>query len=236
MAEQHAFDSWYFEGRRSYSKAKKQAEARAKRYLGYLKKHKSTGRLLEVGCAYGFFQRIFAETFETFGMDISEHAIQQANRNLPKAKGRLICFDCQRRWPYTDDYFDVVVAIAVIEHLKCPSAMIKEVCRCLKPGGIFMLHTCNLLYEILPKIFPRVFPTIAYGDPTHVSLMYPWELNTLLSDFDVLEEIKKPTIGKLWILESKFNIPILRTLGRLPIFRSTLTWICRSKKTPQNSL
>jgi SAM-dependent methyltransferase len=228
---QYQFGHWYFEERRSYSRAKEQALVRAKAYLDYLKRYKLSGRLLDVGCAYGFFLEVFRERFEVFGMDISEYAIKQAKRHLPTAQGRLICHDCQNPWPYPDDFFDVVIAIAVIEHLKNPHAMIQEVFRCLKPKGIFMLHTCNLLYEILPRVFPKLFPTIAYGDSTHVSPMYPWELRSLLADFDLLESIRKPAIGKLWLLERKFNMPILKTVGKLPILNSTLTWICRSKKS-----
>lgn len=40
--------------------------------------------------------------------------------------------------PIANDYFDLVLAINLIEHLKYPFVAIKEISRVLKPGGIFI--------------------------------------------------------------------------------------------------
>jgi len=237
---QHHFGKDYFEGSRSpyksYLRKREKRRKEAKIYLKHLTKYKSHGRLLEVGCAYGFYLEVFKEKFEVFGMDISEHAIQQARRFLPEVRDHLIRQDCQKNWPYVDNYFDAVVAYSAIEYLEHPLNMIRETYRCLKPGGVFMFSMANPLYEILPRLFPHLFLDIVllkYRSITNVNLYlkYSWELKPLLSDFLILEKIENPWIGKLKILERKFRLPIRKTIGKLPIFNSTLTWICSSKKT-----
>ena len=45
--------------------------------------------------------------------------------------------------PIKDAMFDVISANMVVEHVSDPDKMLKEVCRLLKPGGLFVFHTTN---------------------------------------------------------------------------------------------
>ncbi len=47
--------------------------------------------------------------------------------------------------PYDKNVFDVVTATEVIEHLENPRSFLRDVARVLKPGGICMLSTPNVL-------------------------------------------------------------------------------------------
>jgi SAM-dependent methyltransferase len=47
--------------------------------------------------------------------------------------------------PYNDNLFDIVTATEVIEHLEDFRAIIREIYRVLKPGGIFVLSTPNII-------------------------------------------------------------------------------------------
>ena len=60
--------------------------------------------------------------------------------------------------PYSNNRFDVIFSLAVIEHLYNIDHFLSEVYRILKPGGIFYLSTPNFKYCY--KSF--------YDDPTHV--------------------------------------------------------------------
>ncbi len=44
-----------------------------------------TGKVLDVGCAYGLMLEKFSDTFEKFGIDISDYAILEAKKRLPNA-------------------------------------------------------------------------------------------------------------------------------------------------------
>jgi len=45
--------------------------------------------------------------------------------------------------PFRDESFDLVTANMVVEHLDAPTIQFCEICRVLKPGGLFIFHTPN---------------------------------------------------------------------------------------------
>ena len=47
--------------------------------------------------------------------------------------------------PFRNGVFDLVTANMVVEHLADPAAMLQEIRRILKPGGLFIFHTPNYL-------------------------------------------------------------------------------------------
>ena len=60
--------------------------------------------------------------------------------------------------PFTDNEFDLILSLAVIEHISNVSNYMSEIIRVLKPGGILYLTTPNFRYCY--KSF--------FDDPTHV--------------------------------------------------------------------
>ncbi len=91
------------------------------------------GRLLEVGCAYGFFLDA-AKGFEGTGVEISESAREQCRQ-----RGLAVfptVAEAARRGP-----FDVAVMLDCIEHLSDPAATLTEVHRVLAPDGLLWITT-----------------------------------------------------------------------------------------------
>ena len=58
--------------------------------------------------------------------------------------------------PYDDDYFDLVFCNNVMEHIEYPEALLQEVNRVLKPGGVFLFKTTNK-YHYVPLV-ARITP------------------------------------------------------------------------------
>lgn len=51
--------------------------------------------------------------------------------------------------PFAEGCFDLVTANMVVEHLDAPVAWLREIGRVLKPGGVFVFHTPNVLSPLV---------------------------------------------------------------------------------------
>src|SRR5882724_10505720 len=80
----------------------------------YIKKIKE-GKVLDVGCAYGFMLQAFPESFLKFGLDVSEYAIGIAQERLPTSI--FMVGDAEDNLPFEKDFFDIVLLNDIIEHL-----------------------------------------------------------------------------------------------------------------------
>lgn len=100
------------------------------------------GRALDIGCAYGFMLQRFPDSFEKFGMDISDHAIKEATKRLPNAV--LKVGEAEKELPFQKNFFDVVTCNDVLEHLEHPTKALEHMYGALKKGGILYINTPNL--------------------------------------------------------------------------------------------
>ncbi len=104
------------------------------KYLGY-----TSGRLLDVGCAYGFFLAQAGQAgFTTWGVDVSQHAVEQASRYT---NATLAIVDvASEPLPFEDNLFDIVTALDVLEHLENYHHALREIARVLRAGGLLAVH------------------------------------------------------------------------------------------------
>ena len=75
--------------------------------------------------------------------------------------------------PFQSDRFDLIFSLAVIEHLHSVDKYLSEVCRILKPGGVFYITTPNFRYS--HKSF--------FDDPTHIKPFTEIGISKLLTIF-----------------------------------------------------
>jgi SAM-dependent methyltransferase len=128
------------------------------------------GRALEVGCGLGHLLGWLTDRYRVYGTDINEWAIGQARQIVPQGKFDLLSAEDLRVYP--NDYFQVVIAKHVVEHLQDPLRSIMEMSRVLAPGGILVLATPNL---DSPMRAWKKDGWIGYKDPTHINLRPPAE-------------------------------------------------------------
>jgi SAM-dependent methyltransferase len=108
-------DEAYYRFRAKYSE---------KMYWKYLK-----GNVLEFGCGMG--QNIFLNKDRSFGIDISEFALEEC-----KKRGMEVGKDVKK---VKDENFQGVMCIHVLEHLKNPYETVQEFYRVLAKGGRLLL-------------------------------------------------------------------------------------------------
>lgn len=95
-------------------------------------------KILDVGCAYGFFLEVAAKAgFDVYGIDPSAYAVSQAQKKFGERVKKGI-LETVRLAPAS---FDVVTLFDVFEHLKDPAAELQQIHRILKKDGLLVLAT-----------------------------------------------------------------------------------------------
>jgi len=99
-------------------------------------------KVLEIGVGCGSHAQLLAQHAAEFvGLDITEHAVRatQARINVMGiSKASILQVDAQRM-PFPDNSFDLVWSWGVIHHSADTDAVLREICRVLKPGGRMIL-------------------------------------------------------------------------------------------------
>jgi 2-polyprenyl-6-hydroxyphenyl methylase/3-demethylubiquinone-9 3-methyltransferase len=117
-----------------------------KRMLAQQLKISPTGtRALDVGCGGGVLAEEFASMgFDVTGIDPSAGSIEAARKHAEQS-GLQIDYRVGYgdRLPFEDDVFEVVSCCDVLEHIHHWEAVIAEISRVLKPGGVFLYDTIN---------------------------------------------------------------------------------------------
>ena len=130
----------------------------------------TSGKLLDVGCLWGIFlAHASARGFDVQGVEPHRRAVEHVREHL----GFPVFHGLLREAQFPDNHFDVVTMLDVIEHVHDPVAEIAEIRRILKPGGVLVVGTPNVV-GLLPQMVRwkrKVFhqPWAPMGD-------VPWHL------------------------------------------------------------
>ncbi len=131
--------------------------------------------ILEIGCAYGFFQQTISQTFKGVnyqGYDISQDAIQYANQHFGPHFSAENYLDVANSMTY-----DAVFMWDVIEHLSDPGAFIAKAQKECKPGAMLYLTTGDF-GALLPRLQGKKWRMI--HPPTHLHYFTKKSMTALL--------------------------------------------------------
>lgn len=140
-----------------------------------IRKYKSNGKLLEIGCAFGFFLQLAEAAFETYGVDISEHAISQARQNTLHSVLQVGYFpDDTLVRNFKKHKFDIIIALDVLEHLPNPKEALSTIYELIADDGLFVFKVPNLLclQRFLYQLVGKKEYCCVFSDKTHISLYY----------------------------------------------------------------
>jgi len=98
-------------------------------------------KVLEIGSGIGYLTySLIKENYDVIGLDISETAVNNANKNFGK---HYVCADLFEYSQLYPESFDVVILTEVIEHVDKPIDFIASILKLLKPGGHAIISTPN---------------------------------------------------------------------------------------------
>jgi SAM-dependent methyltransferase len=179
-------------------------ELKSRKFLRIIKKYNKKGRILDIGCAAGFFLNSAKQQgFDPHGVDISKTLCTFARRYF---KLDVFCGTLRER-RYPNEYFDVVTMFDVLSHLPTPVDDLNEVNRVLRKGGLLLIETGNR-GELNAKAVEKWMGT--WGSPSH---LYHFGTNTLMklleiTGFDCLDVDKSSVI-----FSSIMEVTLRRIIG-----------------------
>lgn len=98
---------------------------------------KQGAKVLELGCGAGQFIRAVKKNrpdLDCYGCDISKNAIEAARKENDGVGYEL---SEEKRMPYENGVFDALLVFDVLEHVQDPDALLAEINRVMKDGGVF---------------------------------------------------------------------------------------------------
>jgi 2-polyprenyl-6-hydroxyphenyl methylase/3-demethylubiquinone-9 3-methyltransferase len=135
-------------------------------------------RVLDLGCRSGALTKHFLDGNSVVGLDVDAAALEKV-----QALGiEPVQANVEEPLPFEGGTFDAVVAGELFEHLQFPDALVDEIRRVLRPGGVLVGSVPNAFRVQSRLRFLRGLPP--EDDPTHLRMFSPRELRALLSAFD----------------------------------------------------
>lgn len=195
-------------------------------YLRWLKKK---DRVLDVGCGNGEHSLNLVKVCkEVVAFDIEEKTLEQARKKQKQKRIKNIKFlkiDANKKLPFKENVFDVVLAHDVLEHLSNYEKATREIIRVLKKNGLFLLTLPNK--ETSWKKLKKEADQFWFSDKGHFK---EWSLKEI-DNFP--EEFGLELVNKRPIVYDTPLIGFIDLLGgvSLRFYQRLLTW--KSKKAQE---
>lgn len=111
--------------------------------LGAVRRHVTSGRLLDLGCAQGNLALLAAEAgLESYAVDLRLEFLRYAGQKYERGRFQRVASDATHL-PFPNSFFDAVVWGEVIEHVAYPENILAEIARVMRPGGVLLVTTPN---------------------------------------------------------------------------------------------
>jgi SAM-dependent methyltransferase len=131
------FDGGHVDGYADYLGAEAVLRQEFAKTVEFIRGLKPAGRLLEVGCAYGFFLAEASKHYTAAGIELAAGAAEHCRRNgLNVLQGPIDRSMFEKLGTH-----DVIVLLDVIEHLPDPRQALELCVKHLNPGGVVLITT-----------------------------------------------------------------------------------------------
>ena len=173
-----------------------------------LSKFPEGGKVLDLGAGNGKTKSLFSEKWEWVGIDI-----EPVNEFVKSGDAHDLNFP--------NNHFDLVISVAVFEHLHSPWIAAKEVSRILKKGGYFFGTTAFLEPEHANSYFHMTRHGISHiikKSNLEVISIVPTEGWTVLNSMKIFPLPGRRFVGRL---KSRITLGLRRSLIKTRILLSS---------------
>lgn len=102
---------------------------------------KNNLKVLDIATGSGAFSQRIADTFPTWSLDVNDFE----NQVLVSGMGKhTVDLNSNFADNFSQDGYDLVIAIEIIEHLENPWLFLREIRKVLRKGGVLILTTPNV--------------------------------------------------------------------------------------------
>ena len=129
-------------------------------------------KLMDIGCSYGFFLKMFKKekNFSLLGVELNKMSAEEAQK-----QGLNICIIPFEELTDTEKY-DYITFFELIEHTLSPVEVMKKINSLLEPGGYAIFSTPDIgsvFFKILGKKWSSIHPAVHnyYFDESTVKML-----------------------------------------------------------------
>ncbi|MCR9142500.1 MAG: class I SAM-dependent methyltransferase [bacterium] len=181
-------------------------------------------RLLEIGCAAGFFlDEARSIGYECGGLEVSEFAAGYGRERFELDIQTASFLDCELE----AEAYDVIAAFYVIEHFAPQRSVFQKIADALKPGGAFLFaipSTFGPLFEYSPGQWQSTHPTDHHADYS------PASLRRIFPEYGLRCERLRPASfhpGRAGGIKGALPAPLYRAWARWQAYGDTLEGVAR---------
>lgn len=184
-----------------------------RRRIELIRKYVDGSRLLDVGCASGFFiEMALKYGFDAYGVELSKQAIALAK---PEVGGRITNGDVNLLHVRNEQKFDVVVAFDIIEHTHDPIKFLQDIRDVLSPQGWLVLTT------------PDTGHFLRYLMGSHWPMLQPLQHTYLFSKKAMQKALETAGFNKIHIQNADKTLTLEYLMGQIRINNPLLTKMYR---------
>lgn len=188
-------------------------------------------KILDIGCNYGsLIYNLYKQGYrDVHGVDLRANSIAAGQKKYKEISQNLNTYD-GISLPFEDNFFDVILMFDVIEHIPNVKDYLRDqVFRVLKPGGIFIFQTPNIITNIPWEIIDK--KSLIKWRAYHISLQTVFSLRNILKRAGlngiVIEKHNVLSTYKITKVKRKlglFGVFMLHIMNRLPLVIYTNFW------------
>lgn len=179
--------------------------------------------ILDIGCGGGITcESLCKEGFKITGVDPSEESILVAKEHAKRSNLNINYYVASPESLSTDNKFDVVISLEVIEHVQNPKDFI-EICQSLlKKDGVLILSTINRTiksFALAIVAAEYVLRWVPKGTHNWNNFLKPSELSKILRlynlNIDNMEGMRFSLTKNQWFLTDDFNMHYIFSASRI---------------------